>query len=191
MSMRRHAYVPRLRFQRLAAETGFSLIESLVTLIILSIGVISLMALQLRTLADSRTASMRNVATVLAGNLADQIRSNEMALNAGVYKTPPVAAATATCYSAAGCTTTQMALTSFKNWLDDAAGALPEGTGTVCVDSTPNDGTGPAAAACDNVGTAYVVKVWWREGPDDPNAATAAQTSNLAVVRRFVTVVFP
>lgn len=162
---------------------GFSLIESLVTMVILSIGILALVALQTATLVDSRIASMRNVATMLAYNLADQIRGNEPAVTQGAYNRP-VAQTTAACFTAAGCTVAQMAATSFRAWLDDVARALPAGTGTVCIDSTPNDGDPPVGApagdpGCDNVaGAPYVIKIWWAEG-------------NEALTQRFVTALVP
>lgn len=166
---------------------GFSLIESLVTMVILSIGILALVALQTATLVDSRIASMRNVATMLAYNLADQIRSNELAVTQGAYNRP-VAQTTPACFTVAGCTVPQMAATSFRAWLDDVARTLPGGTGTVCVDSTPNDGDPPVGVPagdpdCDNVaGAPYVIKIWWGEG----NGA-----QNTPVVQRFVTALVP
>ncbi len=156
---------------------GFTLIEALVTLVILSIGVLALTVLQMQTLLDNRTASMRNIATVMAYNLADQIRSNETATKAGTYNLP-TGQTTPACYTAAGCPTDAMARSSFQDWVDDLADALPAGSGTVCVDSTPDDGSGPAAAACDNQpGAPYVIKIWWREGKN--------------ATQRFVTALVP
>jgi len=169
--------VLRARRQRGPAAGGFTLIESLVTIVILSIGVLALVILQLQTLADNRTAAMRNVATVLAYNLADQIRSNEAGKLALAYNLPQGALKTA-CYGTNGCSPSDIAVNGFQAWLDDAAAALPGGTGTICIDSTPQDGT-PAAPACDNVaGSPYVVKIWWQEDKG-------------ATVQRFATSLVP
>ncbi|WP_454722407.1 MULTISPECIES: type IV pilus modification protein PilV [Cupriavidus] len=162
--MSRNAFSAATRPPRPTRRTrGFTLIEALVTLVILSIGVLALTVLQMQTLLDGRTAAMRNIATVMAYNLADQIRGNEIATKAGTYNLP-TAQSTPACYTAAGCPTDAMARSSFQDWTDDVAAALPAGTGTVCVDSTPDDGTGPAAPACDNQpGAPYVIKIWWHE----------------------------
>jgi type IV pilus assembly protein PilV len=195
-----HRFPRRRDSLRARRASGFTLIEGLVTIVVLSIGVLALMNLQLRTLADSRIASMRNVATQLAYNLADQIRSNEAALAAGVYKTNLAAKSIATCFTAVGCSSQEMAQASFQAWLDDTNAALPSGTGTVCIDSTPNDGL-PTAPACDNSGTTYVIKVWWREGQAKVAGDTATNLSegeavaddhgNKADTRRFVTSLVP
>ena len=39
---------------------------------------------------------------------------------------------------------------------------MPGGSGVVCIDNTPDDGT-PAAPGCDGIGTMMVVKVFWTE----------------------------
>lgn len=164
-----HTGRPRHNLSKRALRShanGFTLIEALVTIIILAIGVLALAILQVQTLLDSRTAAMRNVATAMAYNLADQMRSNETALVSGTYDKPNAAVSPA-CYSQAGCTPVQMALTSFAAWKEDVAAALPAGDGFVCIDSTPLDGT-PAAPLCDGVANApYVIKIWWRENNND------------------------
>ena len=161
---------------------GFTLNEAQVTIVVRSIGVLALATLQVRTLVDGRTAAMRNVATVLAYNLADQIRSNEAAMTAGAYN-QPVGLTTVVCFTTAGCTPAQMAASSYKAWLDDTAAALPSGLGTVCIDSTPDDGT-PANPQCDNAsGAPYAIKIWWQEDK--------VPTNRDPVYQRFVTAFVP
>jgi len=141
---------------------GFTLVESLITIVVLAIGVLALAILQLRTLVDTRTASMRNIATAMAYNMADQMRSNEIGLTAGYFNNPN-ALPDAACYTAKGCTPEVMASTSYAAWRDDLQAALPAGEGVVCIDSTPNDGSA-ANPACDGVnGAPYAIKIWWRE----------------------------
>ncbi|MHA7681387.1 type IV pilus modification protein PilV [Cupriavidus sp. PET2-C1] len=173
---------PERTHSRRRPASGFTLIEALVTIVVLSFGVLALAALQLRTLVDGRTASMRNVATVLAYNLADQLRSNEAAMTAGAYN-QPVGLTTVACFTTAGCTPAQMAASSYKAWLDDTAAALPSGLGTVCIDSTPDDGT-PANPQCDNAsGAPYAIKIWWQEDK--------VPTNQDPVYQRFVTAFVP
>jgi type IV pilus assembly protein PilV len=59
-----------------------------------------------------------------------------------------------------------MAAHDLADWGAKVKAALPGGTGVVCVDSTPNDGTAPgtATALCDGTGTVgYVIKIWWND----------------------------
>ncbi len=143
---------------------GFSLIEALVTLVVLSVGMLALANLQLQTLVDTRTASMRNFAALMAYNLADQVRSNETAVANGTFN-PPKNTPVAACFATAGCTPDQMATTAYASWLEDIKTSMPGGDGIICIDSTPNDGTSAADPKCDNADkkAPYVIKIWWRE----------------------------
>jgi type IV pilus assembly protein PilV len=58
------------------------------------------------------------------------------------------------------CTPAQLAADDLFDWQAQLNAALPQGTGVVCIDSTPDDGNG-GRAACDGVGTAYAVKEFW------------------------------
>lgn len=161
------AAVKRLHARR--RSQGFSLIEALVTIVVLSIGVLALAILQLQTMVDTRTATMRNIAAVMAYNLGDQMRSNETAKANGTYHLP-AEAPQASCYTTAGCSPDDMARTGYAAWLEDLRAALPGAEGVVCVDSTPADGTGAASPACDAYSTTapYVIKIWWREDSSQP-----------------------
>ncbi|MCA3185202.1 MULTISPECIES: type IV pilus modification protein PilV [unclassified Cupriavidus] len=147
------------------ARRGFSLIEALVTLVVLSIGMLALANLQLQTLVDSRTSAMRNYAALMAYNLADQIRSNGVAVTNGTFNVPkntPVA----NCFAQKGCTPDEMATTAYATWLADVKESMPGGDGIVCQDSSPNDGSGSADGqnGCDkNPNAPYVIKIFWRE----------------------------
>jgi type IV pilus assembly protein PilV len=73
-----------------------------------------------------------------------------------------------------------MAQTDLQEWLDDITAYLPAGDGWVCIDSTPDDGTGSGTPACDGIGSMFAVKIWWddeRDGaaPTEPLFATSFQ----------------
>ncbi|CAG9169503.1 hypothetical protein LMG32289_01702 [Cupriavidus pampae] len=176
----RSGRVPRIRVARNAA--GFSLIEALVTIVVLSFGVLALAMLQVQTLVDTRTSAGRNIAAEMAYNLADEVRANVAAFDAGAFKELPTAAPAqvAACYGA-GCTPLQMATTSYATWRNDLQSALgPDSEGYLCIDGTPDDGTGAADNQCDNApGAPYVIKIWWKEhtqrtADNQPNAPTIA-----------------
>ena len=77
----------------------------------------------------------------------------------------PAPVVTANCQAAAGCTAAQMAANDVAQWETSVAAALPLGAATVCLDSTPVDGTS-AAPACDSSGLVYAVKIWWDDDRD-------------------------
>jgi len=143
---------------------GFTLIEALIALVVLSIGLLGLANLQALGLRQNNTAYQRSQATLQAYDMADRMRANLTAVRDGDYDNP-TGSAHAECSSAAGCTTTQMAEQDFYEWNLANAHLLRSGTGVVCIDSTPADGT-PDDPACDDSGQTYAIKVWSDEDRD-------------------------
>lgn len=66
-------------------QTGFTLIEILVTVIVLSIGLLGLAGLQATALSFNSTAYQRSQATILAYDIAEQMRANAKAARCGAY----------------------------------------------------------------------------------------------------------
>lgn len=66
-------------------QTGFTLIEVLVTVIVLSIGLLGLAGLQATALKFNSTAYQRSQATILAYDIAEQMRANAKAARCGAY----------------------------------------------------------------------------------------------------------
>ena len=64
---------------------GFTLIESLVALVVLSIGLLGVAALQLASLQTNYGSSQRTQATFLAQDIVDRMRVNRDAAIAGAY----------------------------------------------------------------------------------------------------------
>lgn len=145
----RIGYRPRIG-RRLSA-TGFTLIETMVALLVLSVGLLGIAALHAQALAASGVAINRSVAVSLAGNMADRIRANREARAA--YEG---AAGDNGCDSGADCSVAEMAAHDLFVWANELAQSLPGGSGTVEVDT----GVNPAR---------YVVAVSWDEpSEDDP-----------------------
>lgn len=61
---------------------GFTLIESLVALLVLSIGLLGIAALYMETLRAGRSALYRTEAVTMAADLADRMRANRNPANA-------------------------------------------------------------------------------------------------------------
>lgn len=64
---------------------GFTLIEALVALLVLSIGLLGIAALQLSSLRSNYSASLRSQATLLAYDIVDRMRANQIAAANGAY----------------------------------------------------------------------------------------------------------
>ena len=168
----------------LRRQRGISLIEVLVSTLILAIGLVGVAGLQAFALKNNQSAQMRSQASALAYDLADRMRGNVAAANAGLYD-PATAAAQSSCSSRSGCAMGEMAQDEMRRWLDNVEDSLPMGAGWVCIDSTPNDGAGTGNPQCDGNGTRFTVKLWWDEDRDgeisvqEPNVERMAITFQL------------
>jgi type IV pilus assembly protein PilV len=100
---------------------GFTLVEALVAVLVLSIGLLGIASLQLSSLRWNHGASMRSQATLLAYDIVDRMRANRVAANAGAYN---IAVGTA----AAGGT---VAGDDLLRWKTDLGATLPSGDGSV------------------------------------------------------------
>ncbi len=147
------------------AQTGSGLIESLISIVVVSIGFLGFAGLQINGLAAANDSLFRSKAVYLSYQMADRVRANLPAANSGAYnnftsQSPPSPG----CTVSVNCTAAQMATNDFAEWLTEiqSAGALPNGGGVICLDSTPDDGT-PASPACDGQGDVLSIKLWWDE----------------------------
>ncbi len=114
---------------------GFSLLEVLIALVILSVGLLGIAAMISTTLKSNDSAYMRTQATTLAYNIMDRMRANLPAATGGSYDiTMPASAATGsdptTCTSGT-CDSTTLAAYDLGQWEYDLANQLPEGRGAV------------------------------------------------------------
>jgi type IV pilus assembly protein PilV len=150
-------------------QNGSTLIEVLVSMIILGIGILGISAMQASTLKTNQNSYMRTQAVFHSMDIVERMHSNLAGTMAGNYNDPaPVV--TAACLTGAGCSASQMAANDVALWEASVAANLPLGGAVVCLDSTPDDGT-PAVPACSGTGSVYAVKIWW----DDNRNGTADQ----------------
>ena len=115
--------------KRAPQSRGFSLIEVLVAVLVVSVGVLGIMGLQAVTLRTNTGAMLRTQATQFAYNIIDRVRANPT----GTYVIAMNAAAPVPvdCEGAgASCTIQQMANYDLAGWLADVA-QLPSGDGSI------------------------------------------------------------
>jgi type IV pilus assembly protein PilV len=169
-------------------QSGFTMVEAMVTVLIFAIGLLGVIGLQTLALSSTTLSNQRNDATVLALDMADRMRANLGAVRSGVGTGYDAAAAASnTCRAvyadavatAATCTSDQLAADDLFDWLAQVQQTLPSGDGAVCIDSTPYDGA-PGAPDCDGLGTAYAIKVWWTQQATQ-NVASAVTRFSMTV----------
>ena len=106
-------------------SAGFSLIEVLVSMVILSIALLGLASLMAASLKSSNTSYYRSQATVLADDILDRMRANIAAARGQQYDV----AAGPSFIAAAG----TMARFDCEEWADTVAQNLPAGVATASV----------------------------------------------------------
>ncbi|MEW5892531.1 MAG: type IV pilus modification protein PilV [Pseudomonadota bacterium] len=104
-------------------QAGFSLLEVLVALVILSLGLLGLAALQATGLKNNHSAYTRSQAALYAYDMIDRLRADRQAALAGSYNLTLAASAP---------TGNSLADTERANWLAQLAG-LPGGDGSIDV----------------------------------------------------------
>ena len=139
---------------------GFSLIEVLIALIVMSVGMLGIAGLYVHGMQAGRTSLFRHHAVMLAGDVADRIRANPDAgveyVDAGTAPAP----ATNCIDGGSDCTPAEMAANDKFLWDEQAAATLPEGDVTVGF-------VAGAAGAPSN----YTVTVNWSEPGQDQSYA--------------------
>lgn len=106
-------------------QSGITLIEILVALLVLSIGLLGLANLQAVGLRANHNAYLRSQATILAYDIADRMRANRSSAVAGEYDIALNAAPGGTGVPA----------TDLAQWKARLAELLPSGDGAVAVDA--------------------------------------------------------
>ena len=118
--------------RRLSVPAGFSLVEVLITLIIMSVGMLGIAGLYVQGMQAARTSIFRHHAVTLAGDVADRIRANPRA-------TVAYTRADGENYNCvlgnADCSAAEMAAHDIFLWKAQAAETLPGGDVTIVLDN--------------------------------------------------------
>ena len=173
-------------------ETGFSLIEVLVSIVILGIGMLGAAGLQLATLRSNHFTAQASVATQLVRDyeeITQMLRSAAISSSEGTSALSGLDTATADSSTIPNCQTTSAAcdasaLAAFmlSEWKDRVKNELPGGRAVVCRDSAPKDTSGASAGlyhwACDDQGDMLMVKIGWTGRADKTDQAQQAISSD-------------
>ncbi len=110
-------------------QAGSSLIEILVTILILSVGLLGLAALQTNALRFNQDAYQRMVASQQADNMLDRMNANAVGISSGLYNSVSGIGTNPSCTTV--CTPQQMAQRDSFEWNTQNQQLLPSGQGTV------------------------------------------------------------
>jgi len=111
-------------------QSGFTLLEVLVAVLVLAIGLLGLAGLMTASVRNNQSAYQRTQATWLAYDVVDRMRVNRAAALAGGYNTAIGTPATCAANPALAGAMSAQDLTDWKN---QVACALPAGDGSVDV----------------------------------------------------------
>ena len=188
---------------------GFSLLEVLISVIMLSFGVLGMVGLQAAALKSNRDARLQSEALGLARELAEMMRgNNQIGIKSAAADNPyllaatsPLAVATPSyCLrvgnAATGCTATKdVASAEMTDWLARVDSELPGARVTVCFDSQPYDANGmpqwtctPGVAGTDEV---VVIKMGWTRQSTDRSKTGAAMLERASDTGSRPNVLFP
>ena len=137
-------------------QRGYSLIEVMIALVVLSIGMLGIAGLTVAALKDTRDSFNRTKAVAFAWDMAERIRANRSAGNAYAAGagSDGGCSASETDTSPSTCTSEALAAHDIFEWkaaLADTERGLPGGTGTILFNGASSPPT-------------YTITVTWSEG---------------------------
>lgn len=166
-------------------QQGFTLIEVLVAVLILSFGMLGLVGMQAFALQSNRDAKLYSEATNLARELAEMMRGNNLiAIKTSATDNPYLTTTLTTekpqtCLKVgSSCSTTKaVAEAQMTEWRDRVRNALPGARVAICFDSAPYDSAGLPQWDCSTNASGsndvIVLKLGWTLRSTDSGASEA------------------
>lgn len=166
--------------RRIGRAGGFSMIEVLISILVLALGVIGAAGMQLSALRTTHQSSLQTTALQLAADMADRMRANDSQMRQPDKDNPFLAVnyRSATddapeepsklCYADA-CDSDELASFDIYEWEKRIKAELPSGRVRICRDASPWDETKKALSwSCSGDASAsLVIKLGWQgKNPD-------------------------
>lgn len=185
----------------LARNLGFSLIEVLVSVVVLSFGLLGMAGMQAASIKSNREARLQSSAVVLARELAEMIRGNKLAgiqpaatnPYLGTFNSPLAATTPSYCLSvgAVACTgatplavATAIGNAQMTEWLARVDAELPGARVDICVDAAPFDASGLPQWPCTAAGGVVVLKIGWTRGSTNRSLSVTPAASSPSALER-------
>lgn len=149
-----------------AGQGGFSMIEVLISLVLIAVAMLGQAGLQANALRFAKSGALRMQAVFLSNELAERMESNKTGAIAGGYvvaTTSSTVLSAATDCTASPCNSTDLAAYDLAEWTTRAAAALPSATWQVTQTVTGDPST-------------YAIVLSWQDRRAD-STKTAYSTS--------------
>lgn len=146
------------------AARGYSLLEVLVSLAVLSIGLLGLALMQTLALTAGEGGYLRSQAVILAYDIIDRARANTVGYSSGGYDPATFPTAYSTDCAAAACSAADLATYDLVKWKTNVTNLLPNGNVTVAT-----------------AGTSYTITITWDDRSNRDTTAVLAQQFTITV----------
>jgi type IV pilus assembly protein PilV len=156
---------------RVHSPAGFTLIEVLVALFVLSVGLLGAAAMQAKARALHTDATMRSSALLIASSLAERMRANPVAMSLPDASNPylrididsgALATSPNSCFGDANCSPPDLAAFDAFETARELHDVFAHARLLVCRDA----GSAPTAWRCDDAtGAPVVIKLGWSGTP--------------------------
>lgn len=153
---------------------GFTLLEVLVALVVLSIGLLGIGKLVMVSSRGNDSALFRSQATDLAYSMLDAMRANRDQATSGAYDVPTGAYAGAQDCVSATCDASQLVVSNIQSWKLTLKNHLPEGDGSIT--------TAAAVGADGQTRTTATITVQWDDWVAQQSFAGALVANKMATV---------
>lgn len=169
-----------MQTQMLNRARGVGLIEVLIAVLVLSVGLLGMVALQVTAKRNSYEATQRSIATGLARDILERIRSNpgEVGSYAATVGGGSITSVPASC-NTSSCSTSGLASRDLYEWEQLLDGASEK----ITIDGSESNAGGlvdPRACITNSAGTVTVAIAW--KGVTEfsnPTASNCGETSGL------------
>ncbi len=137
-------------------EQGFTLLEVLVAVVIISFGLLGMAGMQAVGVKNTYNATLRTLAVQQAYDMADRMRSNKQGVTDGVYDalaaTMPATIPSDPGCIATGCSASDLQKYDLRVWNSNNKAMLPSGSGGV-----------ELVAGTTSPNKEYIITVMWNE----------------------------
>lgn len=166
-----------------AQDAGFSLIEVLISLVIIAVGMLGVAGIMALSMNNDTSSRLQSLAALEATSMATAIQTNQAYWVNGAgasYRGTAPTTSSQNCNGTTACAASDIATEDLSNWGYTIAQSLPNGKGTVDCSTQPQTGTSPAATTC-SIGIQWQANQMANDHQSTP--ATSATQSYVLVVQ--------